>query len=130
MMGGPETYGAGGWTNTELEKAMPVDFEIKSAKVTPVGALVLMMHAGEMPKANYWQKRIASESIKMLGSRDYCGMVFEWGGRDQWLWGQRQGGIIRVGPNRKMMRARVNQMTIGDMPAFDPGLEDGSRFVR
>lgn len=123
MMGGPDTYGAGGWTNTELEKAMPVDFEIKSAKVSPVGALVLMMHAGEMPKANYWQKRIANESIKMLGTRDYCGMVFEWGGTDQWLWGQRQGGIIRVGHNRKMMRARVSQMTIGDMPAFDPGLK-------
>ena len=123
MLGGPDTYGAGGWTNTELEKAMPVDFEIKSAKVSPVGALVLMMHAGEMPKANYWQKRIASESIKMLGSRDYCGMVFEWGGTDQWLWGQRSGGIIPVGPNRKMMLGRVQQMTIGDMPAFDPGLK-------
>ena len=123
MMGGPDTFGAGGWTNTELEKAMPVDFEIKSAKVSPVGALVLMMHAGEMPKANYWQKRIASESIKMLGSRDYCGMVFEWGGTDQWLWGRSQGGIIRVGPNRKKMLGRVQQMTIGDMPAFDPGLK-------
>ena len=66
MLGGPDTYGAGGWTNTDLEKAMPVDFEIKNTKVTPVGALVLMMHAGEMPRSNYWQKRIAMESIKIL----------------------------------------------------------------
>ncbi len=101
---------------------MPVDFEIKSAKVTPVGALVLMMHAGEMPKANYWQKRIAAESIKMLGSRDYCGLV-QWYGGDQWLWGQSQGGLIRVGPNRKMMLGQVDRMTIGDMPAFDPALK-------
>ena len=36
MMGGPNSFGAGGWTNTELEKAMPVDFQIKSAKVVPV----------------------------------------------------------------------------------------------
>ena len=122
MLGGPETYGAGGWTNTELEKAMPVDFEIKNTKVMPVGALVLMMHAGEMPRSNYWQKRIAFESIKILGSRDYCGLV-QWSGTDQWLWGQSKGGLIRVGPNRKMMLARTDRMTIGDMPAFDPALK-------
>jgi len=122
MLGGPDTYGAGGWTNTELEKAMPVDFEIKNTKVVPVGALVLMMHAGEMPRSNYWQKRIAFESIKILGSRDYCGLV-QWNGTDQWLWGQSQGGLIRVGPNRKMMLARTDRMTIGDMPAFDPALK-------
>jgi len=122
MLGGPDTFGAGGWTNTELEKAMPVDFEIKNAKVTPVGALVLMMHAGEMPKANYWQKRIATASIKMLGSRDYCGLV-QWNGNDQWLWGRSQGGLIRVGPNRKMMLGQVDRMAIGDMPAFDGALK-------
>ena len=122
MMGGPDTFGAGGWTNTELEKAMPVDFEIKNVKVAPLGALVLMMHAGEMPKANYWQKRIATASIKMLGSRDYCGLV-QWNMNDQWLWGRTQGGLIRVGPNRKMMLAQIDRMTIGDMPAFDGALK-------
>ena len=101
---------------------MPVDFQIKSAKVVPVGALVLMMHAGEMPQANYWQKRIAFESIKLLGNRDYCGLI-QWNGTDQWLWGQSQGGLLRVGPVRKMMLAQVDQMMIGDMPAFDPALK-------
>ena len=37
MLGGPNSFGAGGWTNTELEKAMPVDFQIKNAKVVPRG---------------------------------------------------------------------------------------------
>lgn len=118
MIGGPDTYGAGGWNGTELEKAMPVDFQIKSTKVVPVGALVLMMHAGEMPKSNYWQKRISVESIKLLGNRDFCGMV-QWNGRDQWLWGKDKGGMLRAGPNRKMMLARIDRMAIGDMPAFD-----------
>jgi uncharacterized membrane protein/Mg-chelatase subunit ChlD len=122
MLGGPDSFGAGGWSNTELEEAMPVDFQIKSAKVVKVGALVLMMHAGEMPQANYWQKRIAIESIKLLGNRDYCGLV-QWNGVDQWLWGQSRGGLIRVGPNRKMMMARVDQMSIGDMPAFDGAMK-------
>ena len=37
MMGAPNSFGAGGWTNTPLEKAMPVDFQIKAAKVIPRG---------------------------------------------------------------------------------------------
>lgn len=122
MLGGPNSYGAGGWANTDLEKAMPVDFQIKSAKVVPVGALALNMHAGEIPKANYWQKVITQEAIKALGPRDYCGLI-SWNGTDQWLWGQARGGMVRVGPNRNMMLARIDQMNVGDMPDFDPGMK-------
>jgi len=122
MMGGPNSFGAGGWSNTELEKAMPVDFQIKSAKVVPVGALVLNMHASEIPQANYWQKVISQEAIKALGPRDYCGLVF-FGQSDQWLWGQSQGGMLRVGANKQMMLARVDRMQIGDMPDFDPSMK-------
>ncbi len=57
MLGGENSFGAGGWTNTELEKAMPVDFQIKNAKVSPVGALVMVMHASEMAEGNFWQAR-------------------------------------------------------------------------
>ena len=122
MMGGQNSFGAGGWTNSELEKAMPVDFQIKSAKVVPVGALVLNMHAGEIPRANYWQKIVAQEAIKSLGPRDYCGLI-SWNGTDQWLWGQAQGGMVRVGPNRQLMLSRIDRMSIGDMPDFDPGMK-------
>lgn len=122
MVGGPNSFGAGGWTNTDLEKAMPVDFQIKSAKVVPVGALVLNMHASEIPQANYWQKVISQEAIKALGPRDYCGLVY-FGQSDQWLWGQSQGGMVRVGANRQMMLSRIDRMAIGDMPDFDPSMK-------
>lgn len=122
MLGGPNSFGAGGWTNTELEKAMPVDFQIKSAKVVPVGALVLNMHASEIPQANHWQKVICQEAIKALGPRDYCGVVF-FGNVDQWLWNQSQGGMSRVGPNRAMMLSKIDRMAIGDMPDFDPSMK-------
>src|SRR4051794_25870733 len=121
MLGGPNSFGAGGWTNTELEKAMPVDFQIKSAKVVPVGALVLNMHASEIPQANYWQKIIAEEAVKALGPRDYCGLVY-FGNSDQWLWNLTKGGMLRVGPNRGMMLAKIDKMQIGDMPNFEPSL--------
>ena len=121
MLGGDRSYGAGGWTNTELEKAMPVDFHIKNAKVRAVGALVMIMHASEMAEGNYWQKVIAQEAIKPLGPMDYCGLI-HWGmGKEEWLWGGKQ-GLVRVGEQRRKMLAAVDRMTPGDMPDFEPGM--------
>ncbi len=121
MLGGRNSYGAGGWANTELEKAMPVDFQIKNQKIRAVGALAMIMHASEMAQGNYWQKIIAREAITPLGPMDYCGLI-HWGmGREEWLWGGNQ-GLIRVGDQRKKMMARVERMTPGDMPDFDPGM--------
>ncbi|HEY4232583.1 MAG TPA: VWA domain-containing protein [Lacipirellulaceae bacterium] len=125
MLGGANSYGAGGWTNTDLEKAMPVDFQIKSTKVVPVGALVLNMHAGEIAQANFWQKVIAEEALKALGPRDYCGLT-SWNGTSQWLWGQSQGGLLHVGPNRQMMLSKIDKMNVGDMPDFEPGMKQAA----
>ncbi len=123
MIGGDRSFGAGGWTNTDLEKAMPVDFQIKSSEIVPIGALILNMHASEIPQANYWQKVICQEAIKALGARDYAGLTYFGGSGDLWLWGQSQGGLVPVGPNRAEMLRRIDQMQIGDMPDFDPGMK-------
>ncbi len=122
MVGGESSFGAGGWSNTELEKAMPVDFQIKNAKIQAVGALVLMMHASEMAEGNYWQKVTAREAIKALGPMDYAGLI-HWGpaGTDQWLWGAPQ-GLVRVSNRRQTMLARLDRMQPGDMPQFDPAM--------
>ena len=120
MIGGDQSYGAGGWTNTELEKALPVDFQIHNAKVAPVGALGMVMHASEMQQGNFWQKKIGEEALKALGPQDYCGVV-HWNGKEEWLWGGRK-GMLKVGPNRRRMIASISRMTPGDMPDFDPSL--------
>lgn len=124
MLGGPNSFGAGGWVNTELEKAMPVDFQIKNSKIVPVGALVLMMHASEMNQGNYWQKVVGMEAVKALGPMDYCGCI-HWNDQtstDGWLWNAPQ-GMARVGDMRETMVARLNRMTPGDMPAFEPAMK-------
>ncbi|GIW95583.1 MAG: hypothetical protein KatS3mg110_3624 [Pirellulaceae bacterium] len=123
VLGGPQSYGAGGWSNTELEKALPVDCQIRNAKVNAVGALAMVMHASEIPEGNYWQKVVAVEALKALGPMDYCGVI-EWSnfGGEKWLWGGQQ-GMLPVGPNRRMMLSRIDRMTPGDMPDFAPGLQ-------
>lgn len=121
MIGGAESFGAGGWTGTKIEEAMPVDFKIRNTKIQAVGALALIMHASEMAEGNYWQKRIAKAAIEQLGPADYAG-VLHWTMRgDAWMWGGTN-GLLEVGPNRKAMLAALGRMTPGDMPQFDPAM--------
>ena len=46
-------------------------------------------------------------------------------GTDQWLWGQSQGGMVRVGPNRQMMLARIDRMADRRHAGLRPGHEEG-----
>jgi len=125
MLGGPNSFGAGGWTGSELEEAMPVDFQIKNKQVAPIGALAMLMHASEMANGNYWQKQIAGAALGTLGVQDYCG-VMHWEGTDQWLWtAGGANGIVKIGDeaNRGKMKGRIDRMVPGDMPAFDSSLQ-------
>ena len=119
MLGGPNSFGAGGWTNTPLEAAMPVDFQIKNSKVVPIGALAMLMHASEMAEGNFWQKKIAQEALRALGSQDYCG-VLHWEGNIQWLWAP---SLARVGAERNPMLAKIDKMVPGDMPEFEGAMK-------
>lgn len=123
MLGGPNSFGAGGWTGTEVEEAMPVDFQIKNKQIVPIGALAMLMHASEMANGNHWQKKIADAALGALGNQDYCGVI-HWEGTDQWLWTSGGSGIVKIGDgdNRNRMKGRIDRMIPGDMPAFDSTL--------
>lgn len=129
MLGGESSFGVGGWANTEVEKALPVDCQIKNAKIQAVGALAIIFHACELPEGNGLQKVIARKSLEVLGPMDYAGAIgfggFGPSGGDNWLWGQGQGGMIRVGPNKARMLASIDRMIPGDMPDFDPAMRLG-----
>ena len=103
--------------NTPVEKALPVDMQIKALKVQGIGAMALIMHASEIAEGNYWQKVVAKAAISSLSSYDYAGML-HWEGQEAWLFTLRAIGLGR----HSMLRA-VDRMTPGDMPDFDPSLQ-------
>ncbi|MEO1237075.1 MAG: VWA domain-containing protein, partial [Planctomycetota bacterium] len=44
MLGGPDSFGAGGWTNSVIDRnILPVDCEIPSQTILPTGALVICL---------------------------------------------------------------------------------------
>lgn len=116
MLGGRDSFGAGGWMNTPVEKALPVDMQIKALKVQGLGAMVLVMHASEIAEGNYWQKVVAKAAIQSLSSFDYAGML-HWEGQEAWLFTLRP-----IGTGRPSMLRAIDRMTPGDMPDFDPSL--------
>jgi uncharacterized membrane protein len=112
MIGGPESFGAGGYIDSPIEKAMPVDMQIKSMKIMGKGALVLVMHACEIPQGNHWEKQIAKDAVKTLSYNDEAGCI-QSQGAPSWVFPLRQVG------DKQHMFARIDRMTPMDMMDFD-----------
>src|SRR4029079_2411758 len=112
------SFGAGGWANTELEKAMPVDFQIKNAKVKAVGALVMVLHASEIAEGNHWQKVIAEEALKVLGPSDYCGCIHwdNFTGKETCVWKNASSGkgLAQIRDRQRICMGGIGRMQPGD----------------
>jgi Mg-chelatase subunit ChlD/uncharacterized membrane protein len=118
VIGGPDSYGAGGWQNTPIEKALPVESEIKALKVQGKGGLVLIMHASEMAEGNYWQKKIAKLAVEKLSSVDEFGLLhYDWGVMKWHI------PLQEIGEKRDFLNRQIDKLVPGDMPDFDPGLK-------
>ncbi len=122
MIGGDESFGAGGWMDTPIEDVMPVSFDVKSKRQIPKGALVLVMHACEIPQGNYWGERVAIAAVKTLSSRDLIGVLsYKWQGADQKYWDV---PLRQVGDKTQVIQ-RIKKMNMGDMPDLDAVMRPG-----
>jgi uncharacterized membrane protein len=117
FVGGPESYGAGGYQKTPIEAALPVDSEIKAMQAAGKGGLVLIMHASEMADGNNWQKKLAQLAIDRLSPVDMIGVLY-YDGSTKW-----HIPFQTVGDNKAGLKAQVDKMVPGDMMDFDPFLK-------
>ncbi len=124
MLGGPNSFGAGRWNKTPVEQALPVDMEIKDIKVLGKSALVMVMHASEIPEGNFWQKVVAQEALKTLSPYDMAG-VLHWQGQESWLF-----TLQNIGERKNTMLRAIDRMTPGDMPDSGPSLQMGMTALR
>ncbi|MEK6676110.1 MAG: VWA domain-containing protein [Planctomycetota bacterium] len=119
MLGGEESFGAGGWIDTPVEEVMPVTFEIKHKRVLPKGALVLIMHSCEIPRGNYYGKEMAKKSVDTVSSQDLLGVLafsFSPGGTSWEV-------PLDANTNKAAVKAKIDRMQIGDMPDFGSSLQ-------
>ncbi len=121
MIGGNQGFGAGGWQNTEIEKALPVNCELKAMKIEGKSGLALIMHASEMAEGNAWQRKIAKLAIEKLSAMDMVGQIhYNHGlpGGHQW-----HIPFTEVGADRNKLLRLVDSMQPGDMPDVDPAFQ-------
>ena len=115
MVGGPESFGAGGWIGSPVAEVLPVNLDPPQKKRMPKGALVLIMHACEMPRGNYWGKKTAIAAIKSLTRLDLAGVLdYSWNAPTT------QGWVYPLSPvgDKSAAIAAVSKMQMGDMPDF------------
>lgn len=84
MVGGPDSFGPGGWKGTPIESVLPVKFDLPEQLVTPAAAVVIVLDmSGSMSRSvmgsSLSQMEIASEgaarAIKAMDPLDMVGVV-------------------------------------------------------
>ena len=111
-VGGDQAFAAGGYRNTPLETALPLDMELSSKKVLPKGALGLVMHGMEFANGNEVARDIALAALDALGPQDEMG-VWLWDGTERALF-----DLQAVG-SKNRLAGLIAGMNQGDLPSFN-----------
>ncbi len=133
MIGGENSFGAGGYQDSPIELALPVSMDVKQKKVLPNGALAVILHTVEIPDGNSWAREISLAALRVMSEQDWFGILYYgspattpgqptggmgggfggWG--DHWLWDP---GMQQVGDKRRMA-AMINGVQPMDMKDFN-----------
>jgi Mg-chelatase subunit ChlD/uncharacterized membrane protein len=108
-IGGPTSYGPGGWQGTALEQALPVSMDIPNRKNKPKVAVVLVMETMEDPQADQVALGAAEDVIAQLSPNDLVGVT-----------DGRQGFVVPMtsAADKKSIDQKLQSATLGDPPGY------------
>lgn len=121
MIGGPDSFGAGGWIGSPVAEVLPLLLEPPEKRNIPKGALALIMHSIEIPNGVFLGKQTARAAVGALSSRDEVGVL-------EYSWSAGGNGIRWVYPMQEKgdggaANAAINNMQFGDMPDYDAPMQ-------
>jgi Ca-activated chloride channel homolog len=121
MVGGPDSFGPGGYHRSPVEEILPVSMDIEQQDLLQKGALVIILHTCEFADGNTWGKRITNQAIRVLSGHDEVGVLLFDKELDVEQW------LFRMTPAANFPRlvTLVNRARIGDMPTFATTMEMG-----
>ncbi|MSR43875.1 MAG: hypothetical protein EXS15_00740 [Phycisphaerales bacterium] len=125
VVGGDSSFGAGGWIDSELAKALPVKLDPPATRELPRGALALVMHSCEMPQANYWSEIITISAIEALSRLDYVGIVVFGFASTGGVNGAGWFFPMQLAGDKTAAIEAARKMPIGDMPDFNASMTVG-----
>lgn len=124
MIGGPDSFGAGGWHGSELERILPVRLDLPDQIIVPEAALMFVLDSSGSMGASVLgsmrtQQQVANESaalaIQSLDKTDLVGVItFNDGYRT----------VLPLGPNTQpdQAAARVRSISPGGGTTLGPAL--------
>mgnify|MGYP003618654201 CR=1 FL=1 len=120
MIGGPNSFGAGGWTGSPIEEALPVDFQIKNVKIVPSGALLLVLdRSGSMEGEKLAVCRAAAiAAVKVLSTKDYAGVI-AFDSMARWV------APLRMLESPRSVLSAIGRLNAGGGTNLQPALEEG-----
>lgn len=129
MIGGPDSFGAGGWANSPVEAILPVSCQLPAQTVLPAGALVIVMdRSGSMGEgvqgSPYTKQEIANEAavlaLTSLYPQDLVGVV-AFDHQASWI----VGSVDQLVPNNdpKRIAQLIRSIQPGGGTNIYPGLE-------
>ncbi len=118
MVGGPNSFGPGGYHRSAIERALPVSMDVTKKKILPMGALAIILHTCEFAEGNTWAKKITKQAIKVLGAKDEVG-VLDYEGVDQWVF------ELTPASEYDALVPQIEAAAPSDMPSFIGCMELG-----
>ncbi len=118
MIGGDQSFGAGGWIGSPVEEALPIKLDPPQKRQMPRGALVLCIHSVEAPDGVFYGKKVCAAAVNRLSRLDLVGInEYRWSGGSDWVY-----PLQPVGDGVGVKRA-IENLAFGDMPDFTPSFQ-------
>ena len=116
-VGGPTSYGPGGWQGTPLEEALPVRMDIPQRKDKPKVAVVLVMESMEDPRADQVVLSAAEGVIDKLAPDDLVAVT-----------DGRQGFLVDMttASHKQEIDKKLEAGALGDPPSYLPFMQSAT----
>jgi len=132
MVGGPDSFGAGGWNGTPIEAVTPVEMDLPERLIVPSAAIMLVLDSsGSMSRSvlggSRSQQEIANESaalaIQTLDETDLVGVI---------AFDNRYRVVVPLAPNEDPQRSAnlVRGIAPGGGTDLNPALFEAGRMLR
>ncbi len=119
MVGGPDSFGAGGWIGSPVASILPVDLDPPQKKQLPMGALVLVIdHSGSMAGEKVEMcKAAAAGAVRLLSQRDHVGIIV-FDAVSDW--------VVSLGPaqDKEGIYHRISQIGAGGGTVMGPAMRE------
>ncbi len=136
MIGGENSFGAGGWRGSPIEETLPVSMDVKIDKRLPSVAVALVIEDLEVDTSVNMSIEAAKATMDLLEPIDQVGVLdcqgaggFTFGGGQDSPDGRWRIPMQHVTDRETLKAAMQNLQDMGDPPSYEPFIMEAARVL-